>query len=179
MATLMGLQQRLVLPRVEVVSDKQDGVLVIERAPGNNYVTITIRKPWEATWNASGPSFQIEDPDVTLIAAALSGHDAAWTIRNRRIPSDTFAAPDVNEDAVAKEVEARCSQLDIERAKAVNLEEEKALLRTRMSVDHVNDKHGNYEIDGCELCQMRTRSDHGDGSLPYESIPSVYEDNNL
>lgn len=74
MATLMGLRKRLVIPQIEVVSDKQDGVLVIMH--DENKATIIVRKPWESTWNATGPTFTIDKKDVPVITAAMAGGDA-------------------------------------------------------------------------------------------------------
>jgi hypothetical protein len=176
----MGLRKRLVIPQIEVVSDKQDGVLVIMH--DENKATIIVRKPWESTWNATGPTFTIDKKDVPVITAAMAGGDAEWTMRDRAITTSTFEAPDINEEAVAKEVEARCSQLDIERAKAANIAEEKDLLTQTLVVQHMDDKHIREYVSGCPKCEasVRTMYDVTDEDLvdePFrESMPSVDAD---
>lgn len=172
MASLMGLRKRLTVPQIEVVSDKHDGVLVIQH--NEQGATITVRKPWEATWNASGPSFTVEKKDVPVIVAALQGGDAEWTMRDRIIPTDTFTAEDVNEAAVAKEVEARCSQLDIERAKAANIAEEKEALTLALKVQHMDDKHITRSVDGCPICEMRYDYSDAAPAVQHEVVDSEF-----
>jgi len=152
MGTLTGLTKTTHIERIEVVSIERDWVMVVERRKDANATTVTIRKASESTWNATGPVFTIEDKDTSLVSAAILGQDAGWQLRDRAIEVATFTAEDINEKAVAAEVEARCSQLDIERAKAANIAEERELLRLSLKRDHSLDKHITAYVEGCESC---------------------------
>lgn len=101
-------------------------------------------------------------------------------MRDRAITTSTFEAPDINEEAVAKEVEARCSQLDIERAKAANIAEEKDLLAQTLIVQHMDDKHIREFVVGCSKCEYAAASvmtaTYAEDEPFAESMPSVDAD---
>jgi hypothetical protein len=171
MATLGGKSVRTVITSLEVLSDDRSLVLMLDSMDGlgGGGIRIRTRKPWESQWSGSLATWTVGPSDAEIVSKIIANHDAQYQRSSLdAISSDDFSGdnPDIADaKLVDAAVEARCSQLDIERAKAANMKEERELLRTRMSVDHIGNKHGNYEIEGCEMCANRIRPVHGDGSL--------------
>lgn len=172
MGQLTGISKRTTVQYIEVVADDSSAVLMI--STHGDRVTLQTRLPHEDRWShAKTPEFTIQSGDKSLLASIINGADVSWQrTKLDEISGAAFSLPNPNPEPDEDE-QRRCAELDIERAKAANLAEEKALLQTRMSVDHINNKHGNYEIAACELCEMRIRPGRGDGSLPApEDVPS-------
>ncbi len=185
MASLGGRNLRTIVTSLEVLADNGEDVLMfdrIEEAQGGG-VKIRTRKVWESPWSYDGATFMVGRTDADILAKIVGGTDAQYQLGAlQSISASDFTGKNpnvVDEDAVAKEVEARCSQLDIERAKAANLAEEKEVLARTLTVQHMDNKH-DRDVEGCVMCENRIRPGHGDGSFvdePFaESMPSVDAD---
>jgi hypothetical protein len=163
MAQLGGKAIRTTIQSLEVLSDDGKQVLMFDTLESG--VKIRVRQPFESPWGQH-PTWVVSKADAEILAKLVGGHDAQYnTTTLAAITSSDFTGEDVRGDAIEKEVEARCSQLDIERAKAANLAEEQANLAMQLRIQHLDDKHP-QDVEGCTLCENRIRPGHGDGSIP-------------
>jgi hypothetical protein len=156
MAQLGGKNVRTLLTSLEVLSDDGKTVLMLDSADGlgGGGVKIKVRKPFESTYNYDLPTWTVTKKDAeTLSKVMLNGEIKYMLATVEGIVETRFTAEDVNGNEVEKQVEARCSQLDIERAKAANIEEEKDLLAKTLIVQHMDDKHVSISVDGCRYCE--------------------------
>ncbi len=119
---------------------------------GGGGVKFRTRNPWDSAWGSAQATFTVNKPDADILAKLVGNQDASY----QRSTLDAIDATDfhgtnpneVNEEAVAREVEARCAQLDIERAKAANVQQEFIL-------DHSRDKHITADVPGCPSCEAK------------------------
>jgi hypothetical protein len=162
MAQLSGKRQRTVVDMIEVIMrDRENGehVLVINRNESDKTVTLMVRRPWEGTWDYSGGKATLDNAEAGVISSILTGGDMTYRLDTlKAIDYTSYSAENVNAAAVEREVEARCSQLDIERAKAANLREEKEVLLLRLKVQQAESGDNPFAEDS------------------YESMPSVDAD---
>jgi hypothetical protein len=126
---------------------------------GGGGVKIKVRKPFESTYNYDLPTWTVTKKDAETLSKVMLNGEIKYMIQTvEGIVETRFTAEDVNGAEVEKQVEARCSQLDIERAKAANIAEEKDLLAKTLVVQHMDDKHLKTSIIGCEICEENIRS---------------------
>jgi hypothetical protein len=155
MAQLGGKSIRTTIQSLEVLSDDGKQVLMFDTLESG--VKIRVRAAHESPWG-SHPTWMVSKSDAEILAKIVGGHDAQYNLSAlTAITSSDFTADDVTGAAIDAAVEARCSQLDIERAKAANIAEEKDLLVKTLVVQHLDDKHMTASITGCELCEEADR----------------------
>lgn len=174
MAQLGGKNVRTLLTSLEVLSDDGKTVLMLDSADGlgGGGVKIKTRKPFESTYNYDLPTWTITKKDAETLAKVITNGEVKYMMSTiEGIVEADFTAEDVNGAEVEKQVEARCSQLDIERAKAANLVEESALLSKQLVVQHMDDKHTTSDAPGCEMCENRQRSTTLGADMPWDNIP--------
>jgi hypothetical protein len=151
MGNLGGLAFKTLITQLEVTSDDSTKVLVISRGP--EFTTLSIREPWERDWESSGPKFSVTNEDIQMVIAAISGEDSQWRLKYNQVTATRFAydnpAPKADEEA------QRCAQLDIERARAANVAEERELLRAKLAYDHSHDLHVTRDEDNCPTCEAK------------------------
>lgn len=178
MATLTGKRQRTVVDQIEIVMrDREEGehVLVVTRDPSAKTTTISVRRPWEGAWDSSGGKATLTDAEANIVAAVVTGGDQGYRLDSlKAIDYSTYSAQDVNAKAVEAEVEARCSQLDIERAKAANIREEKEALVLSLTVQHMDDKHITRSVDGCPICELRYDYSDAAPAIQHEVVDSEF-----
>lgn len=156
MAQLGGRNVRTLLTSLEVLSDDGKTVLMLDSADGlgGGGCKIKVRKPFESTYAYDIPTFTLTKKDAETLSKVMLNGEIKYMIQTvEGIVEARFTAEDVNGAEVEKQVEARCSQLDIERAKAANIEEEKDLLAKTLIVQHMDDKHVSISVDGCRYCE--------------------------
>lgn len=154
MATLGGKSIRTIVTSLEVLSDDGKHVLMLDQASSDGGVRIRVRKTHDSKWGYDHPTFTVSKQDAEIVTKIVGSSDAQYIAeRLRSIDSTDFTAPaPIDPDEVERKIEERCSQLDIERAKAANMEEEKALLTKRLIVQHMDDKHIRESVVGCPKC---------------------------
>lgn len=157
MAALAGRSVHTRISELEIVSEDEQNVLRIQHTSDGG-TTLMARKAWDSRWE-SFASWSIKQGDVSVVAAAITGSDVSWDRTSiDAISATSFKrdAPDNVEKAVEEALNAekgRCSELDIERARAANLVEQRDILRVQMLVDHANDKHIHAAYEGCPKCE--------------------------
>jgi hypothetical protein len=174
MAQLGGKSVRTLVTSLEILSDDGTVVLMLDSMDGlgGGGVKIRTRKPWESTWSGSLPMWSIAPRDAEIVSKIVANSDAQYNRASLdAIDSSDFRGenPDTADEAkIEAAVEARCSQLDIERAKAANLIEEKVLLAQQLVVQHYDGKH-DRDVDGCVPCEDRTRSVTLGADMPWDA----------
>lgn len=165
-ARLGGIATRTQITSLELLSDNGEQVLMLDRQEDGSIIVKT-RKPHESAWGSNGPRYEVKASDARLLGAMLTSQDQRY---NNHVIEDIstvdFTAPEPEDviEARLREKVGDCTQLDIERAKAANLAEEKANLLLQLERDHSLDKH-NPMVDGCPTCERAIYPGHGDGSL--------------
>lgn len=167
-ARLGGIATRTQITSLELLSDNGEQVLMLDRQEDGSIIVKT-RKPHESAWGSNGPRYEVKASDARLLGAMLTSTDQRY---NNHVIEDIstvdFTAPEPEDviEARLREKVGDCTQLDIERAKAANLTEEKANLLLRLATDHANGKHEDgWYGEGCTACENRIRPGYGDGSL--------------
>lgn len=171
MAQLGGRTLRSLVTSLELLSDDEKLVLMLDRQEDGS-VRVRTRKPWESTWASEGDSFTLKAADARSVSALFGSQDVSWSRSTwDEITTNDFSKPnpdEANEAEVARQVEERCSQLDIERAKAANIAEEMELLRLTLVRDHSLDKHITAAVEGCGPCDSAILA----STFPGESFES-------
>ena len=150
MAQLGGKAVRTVITQLELLADDGSFVLMLD-AITDGGAALKVRRPWESTWG-SYPTFTITRRDADIVAKLIAGQDGNY-VRTQldELPTSDFTGVDPNppEDVAAQaEYEARCTELDIERARAANIQQEFIL-------DHSRDKHITADVTGCPTCEAK------------------------
>jgi hypothetical protein len=153
MATLAGRAIRTVIHSLEVVSDDSQTVLMLDRGTDGS-VVLKIRKAHEDSWSATGPRFNVVQSDAAILAQAINGSDVQYSRKAvEEVPVADFRLP--NPEPVEDPNKPDCSQLDIERARAENLREEREVLADQFRLDHSRDKHYSANVVGCPTCEAK------------------------
>lgn len=177
-AQLSGRQVRTLVTELELLSNDETLVLRFGRNEDGSIV-ISTRKPHEDYWTM-GTQFSVGSKDARFLGLLLKSEDVSYG----RAALDEIPAAHVKREKPADVLEAElrekigdCSELDIERAKAANIAEEKELLLLQLKRDHSLDKH-NPRVDGCPSCENEIHPGHGDGSLrPNQTEPDRTNEN--
>jgi hypothetical protein len=165
MAQLGGRSIRTLITALEVLSDDEKNVLMVNRNEDGS-VQIKTRLRYASSWGSEGPTFAVKAEDARTLALLLGSQDASYhRTKLDDISSSDFSAEKPQEvlDAEAGETPGDCTELDIERAKAANLTEQRAIVELELRRDHALDKHVGWEVEGCPSCDRSIRP--GDGSL--------------
>jgi len=171
MAHLGGKSIRTVVTSLEVLSD--DGKMVLMLDGSGDGVVIKTRKIHESTYAYDLPRWTVTKRDTEVLAFVITNRDAQYSATQiAEISSSDFEGENVDAAEVEKQVEARCSQLDIERAKAENIREEAELVKRQLVVQHMDDKHISADAPGCEMCENRYRSTTIGAPFPGDSDES-------
>jgi len=138
---------------VEVVSDDSQRVLRFSGGPDS--FTIAIRDATESEWSATTFA-TLSREDAKLVSVVLSGADLDYQpgvveqVKGvkavHRLP-----APEVEKGPL----DGDCTPLDIERAKAENLKEERENIQLQMERDHSLDRHASGDVPGCPACDRK------------------------
>ena len=126
-AKLGGRSVRTILTSLELLSDNGEQVLMFDRQEDGSIV-IKARAPYETAWASSGPRFEVAKYDAILLGGMLQSSDQQYnSSRLENIDSQDFKAPEPEEviEARLREKVGDCTELDIERAKAANLAEQR------------------------------------------------------
>lgn len=184
MAQLGGKNVRTLVTQLELLSDDGSYVLTIENTDSSTGPRIKVRRPWQSPWDSGLAVWQVATRDADLVSKAIAGHDTSYNrtaldaVDNTRFTGDDPEAG--NEAAIAAGVEARCSELDIERAKSARIAEERELLRLTLVHDHSLDRHATGMVEGCESCDKSLANVIGqrsylDASAEDEHLEASYE----
>jgi hypothetical protein len=166
-ARLGGRTVRSLITSLEVLSDDEKQVLMLDRQEDGSIV-IKTRAPHESAWSSNGPRFEVKAADARMLGSMLRSEDQNWNrTALEEIETADFTAPEPEEviEKRLREKVGECSELDIERAKAANLAEQRKNIELEMERDHALNKHVGYRIDGCPACGRAIYPGHGDGSL--------------
>jgi hypothetical protein len=165
---LGGRSVRTLITSLEVISDDQKHVLMLDRGE-NGDVTVKVRFAYENYWSASGPVFSVDDKDARVLGSLLRSEDQHHYTRFL----DEIETSKIQREKPREVIEAElatkpaeCTELDIERAKAANIAEERRNIELSMERDHALDKHVGFRIDGCPACERQISPGHGDGTFP-------------
>jgi hypothetical protein len=168
-ARLGGRTIRTIITQLEVLSDDGSLVAMFDRGEDGS-VLLRTRLPHESPWKSETPRFSITKNDALTLGHLLMSADAQYRrVVIDEIDSSDFTAP-APETPEPSGTTADCTQLDIERARAQNITEERELLRLSNIRDHSLDKHIGSAVEGCPSCDERVRPGHGDGSLPEDDL---------
>lgn len=155
MGHLTGAAVTRLLKSIEVVSDDHQRVLRFQPRDSGGAL-ISIRDATDSQW--SYKDFAVLTPqDAKVVSAILNGGDLSHTygveevVTNVQTSAHTLPKP---EEAKA-EGEGDCTPLDIERAKAANLQEAKQLVQLEMERDHSLDRHVTGDVPGCPACERK------------------------
>ena len=175
MAQLGGRTIRTLVTSLEALSDDGKLVLMFDREESGN-VRIRTRLPWESAWANNGSSFQLGARNARLLGKLFESSDVSYSRSELdEIETSDFTAdapPDSDAAAQAQaDYEARCTELDIERARAANIQQEFIL-------DHSRDKHITADVPGCPSCEakvipsvMPERPSDEDGESDPDDLP--------
>ena len=153
MAQLGGRSIRTLVTSLEALSDDGQFVLMFDTS-GETGTVVKTRRPWESTWGSELPTFTLDRRSSQMLAKVLTGDDASYQrVDLEGIATSDFRGenPDTSAAAEAQakaDYEARCTELDIERARAANIQQEFIL-------DHSRDKHVTGDVPGCPSCEAK------------------------
>lgn len=151
-ARLGGRSIRTIITALEVLSDDGSLVAMFSRSEDGS-ASLRTRLPHEPSWGGESPRFSITKADAATLGHLLMSADAQYRLTTLNdIDASTFTGP-APERPEPSGTTADCTQLDIERARAQNITEERELLRLSNIRDHGLDKHVRAEIQGCESCE--------------------------
>jgi hypothetical protein len=153
MGHLSGIETKRTVSDIEVVSDDLQRVLRFSLT--STGITIAERKAHQSYWDTTTIA-TLDKKDASLLNTLIGGgfvySDSTFeALTNRNV---RHQLPDPN-PPVDEDEQRRCSELDIERAKAANLAEQKELLTLENERDHANDKHITSDVPGCPACERR------------------------
>jgi hypothetical protein len=177
-AQLSGRTLRTLLTELELLSNDETQVLTFLRNQDGTIV-IRTRLPHEDYWSSSGARFEISEKDARTLGMLLKSEDVSYNRSTIEEISSTHLKREKPAEILEKELREKigdCSELDIERAKATRIAEEKDLLKLQNSRDHALDKHIGQTVDGCVECENRIRPGYGDGSLREQDDEPVSPD---
>jgi len=174
MSQLSGRTFTTTITKLDITSADNTKVLMIQRDSMGG-VSFRIRMSHQSSWDSSDePRYEVSKDDARLLGILMKGEDASYSRpKLDEITYSEFKTP-APETHTEEEIRADCTQLDIERAKAANLAEERELLRLTNERDHALDKHFDQQVDGCDACDRRIRPGYGDGVASY--LTTVYHD---
>lgn len=156
MAHLTGARTERKINSIEVVSDDSLRVLKISTTERGT-ITVGIREAIESDWSAKTFA-TIDKDDATIIATLLNGGTInEWgEVRNRiegvATSPHTLPKPETEKGPM----DGDCTPLDIERARAANLLEERQNIQLQLERDHALDKHTTADVPGCPACERKT-----------------------
>lgn len=173
MAHLTGARTERKINSIEVVSDDSLRVLRITTT-GTGTATIGIREATESEWSTKTIA-TIDKDDAAVVATIFNGgtiHDyGGLRTRVDGVLTSPFSLPKPEE--VKGPMDGDCTPLDIERARAANLLEERQNIQLQLERDHALDKHITADVKGCPACERAIRPGYGDGSLrPQDDEPT-------
>jgi len=172
MSGLSGITRKLVVEHIEIESDDKSKIAVVDHGLDGS-ATISIRDPWASQYMQGPLKFTISGSDIGVLVAALQGSDATYS-RAKDIPLSRIKI----EDPTPKTV-PNCEPLDIIRAQAVNLAEERELLRLSLIRDHSLDKHISADVEGCETCADKIPPYHTPFTNKVDTAPVYGADRDL
>lgn len=172
MAHLTAPRTKSFINEVEVVSD--DSTQVLKFYGDADGVTISLRDATDSNWSAKRIA-TLDRRSAEVIATILQGGQISeYGSVNEAIKGLTDASHQLERpETVEPTKDSDCTALDIERAKAENLKEERRNIELSMERDHALDKHVGYRIDGCPACERAIYPGHGDGSLTTAAVTNI------
>ncbi|HZL95983.1 MAG TPA: hypothetical protein VFB99_20165 [Vicinamibacterales bacterium] len=184
MGHLAGARTKRTLNSIEVVSDDNTKVLRFV-ASESGPIKIEIRDSTDSEWSYK-PLATLDKVDAEVVAVVLQGGAVSTYVSSATTKIDSMDTQSFNlpkpPDPEKGPLDGDCTPLDIERAKAENLREERRNIELSMERDHALDKHIGFRIDGCPACGRAIYPGHGDGSLPNQTTvkddgtPTSYSD---
>jgi len=154
---LGGRRARTLLTSLELLSTEETDVLAFARND-NGSITVQSRKTYESAWAANGPRYEIKAEDARVLGSLLRSEDQShMTSRIDQIDVSSFEGrePDEVIEARLREKVGDCTELDIERAKAANLAEQRKVVELEMERDHSLDRHVTGDVPGCPACDRK------------------------
>lgn len=169
MAHLTGAKTKNTLDSIEVVSDDSLRVLRFRHSEGGEFF-IETRDATESDWNYKSFAL-LRGEDANVIASVLRGGDlnlyGAPKIEGISKTAHTIPKPEDDKPA-----EPDCSPLEVEQAKAANIEKQRQVVELELERDHAKDLHVGAMVPGCPACDRRISPGYGDGSLPEPTTTS-------
>ena len=153
MGHLTGARTKRQITSVEVVSDDSQRVLRFIANESGSY-SIEERAATDSEWSFK-PFATIAKEDAAVIAVILKGGDTTYDNGVFDRAKSLSGAHKLPEPESAKDAEGDCTPLDIERAKAANLQEAKQLVQLEMERDHSLDRHVGADVPGCPACERK------------------------
>jgi hypothetical protein len=163
MGHLTGARTKREITAVEIVSDDSLRVLKVTTTD-SGAVVLNLRDAVDSEWSGAKQFAVLSREDAEIVATILQG--GAMPIyggsrsRIEALPETAHTLPKAEAETKA---EPDCTPLDIERARAANLAEERANIVLTFERDHSRGLH-NPDVPGCPACERRIRPGHGDGS---------------
>lgn len=180
MAHLTAPNTKRTIDSVEVVSDDSTKVLRFN-VTDKGVATITLRDATASHWSATQIA-TLDRRDAEVVATILTGGsiseygNAKETIDALPTSYHTLEKPEADKPVT----DSDCTALDIERAKAENIREQKQLVELELERDHARDYHTTASVPGCLACERAIYPGHGDGSLPQRTyLEASAEDDDL
>lgn len=155
-AQLSGRETRTLITALELLSDDEEQVLMLNRQEDGSVILRT-RQPYENAWSASGPRYEVKAEDARRLSQLLGSQDIYSSSYLDDIPAKKISRnkpPEVVEAELANKP-AECTELDIERAKAENLKEQREIVQLELERDHAQDKHITADVPGCPACERK------------------------
>lgn len=150
--SVTGKTTRETIESIEIVSDDMTQVMVLER-DGDN-LRIKMRDATGSRWDLKEFA-KLTPRDRQAVGVIFDGGQIQSWQRTYLddITDQSFSMPKPPEPE--DEATGDCTPLDIERAKAANLEEERANIALQMELDHSRDKHVTADVPGCPACDRK------------------------
>jgi hypothetical protein len=155
MGHVTGARTERKITSIEIVSDDSLKVLKVS-VNENGTVAIATRESTESDWTVI-PFATVDKEDAQIVATIFNGGGVPsygeTGERIERIPTAGHMLPKPEEQKGP--MDGDCTPLDIERAKAANLKEERELVLLQMERDHSLDKHVGADVAGCPACERK------------------------
>ena len=154
MAHLTAPATKNIITEVEVVSD--DSKQVIKFYGSADEITISIRDATDSYWSFKRIA-TLDKRSAEVIATILQGGEISKygsvsdAIKGLPTTAHTLEKPEAEKPVT----DSDCTALDIERAKAENLRESKAIIELELERDHSLDRHVTGDVPGCPACDRK------------------------
>jgi hypothetical protein len=178
MGHLTGARTERKINSIEVVSDDSQRVLRFS-VNENGSVTIASREAIESDWDAK-PIAIIDKDDAAIVATILNGGGvSSYSAIGKRIEAVSVSGHTLPKpEEVKGPMDGDCTPLDIERAKAANLKEERELVQLQMERDHQLDHHVRADVPGCPACERKFTNADAERPAPIKrpTDPASFDD---
>ena len=150
--SVTGKTTKETIESIDIVSDDMTQVMVLER--DGEDLRIKIRESTGSRWDAK-PFTRLSGREQNAISVIFGGGQiSSWQRSYLEDVSDqSFSLP--KPETVEPDATGDCTPLDIERAKAANLKEQREIIELEMERDHALDRHVTGDVPGCPACDRK------------------------